>query len=200
MTTVTQLLQKADPVRYETPRATDRDRVRQAMLAAVSTSAPGSRPRRLVLAAALGVALIAIAGARWWPSGGTVQAAAVRFEVQLAESTPALGLTPARVAGSDIVIYLHREPVVTNEDIERARVVPGNAPQQFHVAVTLTPSGANKMRAATANHIGRPVALLVDGEVISAPTVRAAVGADGLISGNFTKDEADRIANGMLLR
>lgn len=200
MTTMKQLLQDADPMRDETPRAADRDRVRQAVLATASTAAHRSQPRRLVLAAALGVALIVIAGARWWPNGGTVHAAAVRFEARLAESTPTLDLRPVRVRGSERVVYLHPETVVTNDDIVTTRVIPGNAPGQFHVAVTLTPSGGEKMRSATANHIGRPLALLVDGEVISAPTVRDPVGADGLISGNFTQEEADRIAAGMLVR
>ena len=142
--------------------------------------------------------LIAMATASWVTA--SLHAAAVRFEVRLAETTPTLDLQPARVAGSDRVIYLHREAIVTNDDIATARVVPGSAPSQFHVAVTFTPAGGERMRAATADHLGRPLALLIDGEVVLAPTLRSVVSTEALLTGNYTREEADRVATGMLLR
>ena len=53
---------------------------------------------------------------------------------------------------------------------------------------------------ATQGHIGKPIAILVDGQVVTAPTVRAAISTTGVISGDFTKAEADRIAAGILGR
>ncbi len=203
MITVRDLLRDADPLRHEPAGAAARDRAREAMKSAASipSTERGRLGRRAALVAvAIGVVGAGLAGTKLWTASPTVHAAAVRFEIRLAESTPTLGLQPSHVAGSDRVIYLHPEAIVTNDDIAAARVVAGNAPDQFHVAVTLTSSAGEKMRAATADHIGRPVALLVDGEVISAPTVRSAIGAEALITGNFSRGDADRIANGMLLR
>ena len=203
MKTVEELLRDADPLRHEQPRAGDRERARAAMLAAARASSAtgrGSVGRRVALA--VGVAALvglAVAGSRMW-SGSTVHAAAVRFEARLAETTPTLDLQPVRIAGTDRVLYLHREAIVTNDDVAAARVMPGEQPSTFNVAVTLTAAGGERMRAATAGHIGRPMALLIDGDVVMAPTVRAAMSTQVLITGNVTRAEADRIASGVMLR
>jgi preprotein translocase subunit SecD len=130
--------------------------------------------------------------------------AAVRFEVRLAEEQAAPGLTAARVANSNRTVYLRPEVVVTNADIANSRVGPGGdrvppgaTPTQFWIYVQLTAEGADKMRRATMNHLGRPVAILIDGEVVSVPTVKSAIGAAAVISGDFTRADAERIAQGM---
>ena len=53
------------------------------------------------------------------------------------------------------------------------------------------------MRQATAAHVGRPVAILLDGVVVLAPTVRSAIDNTAVITGDFTRDEASRIAIGL---
>src|SRR5262245_30892430 len=88
------------------------------------------------------IAILAV-GSRIGPSGAaTFQAAAVRFEVRVAENAPATGLTEARVTGSQRLVYLHREVVVSNGDIARARVASGNDPSRFNVVFELTAAGA----------------------------------------------------------
>jgi preprotein translocase subunit SecD len=123
--------------------------------------------------------------------------AAVRFEVRLAEETAAPGLIEAKIAGSDRTIYLHQEIVVSNGDIASAQLLPARTGSQFVVGVTFTAEGARKMAAATQNHIGKPVAILVDDEVVMAPTVRSAIGGAAEINGNYTKEQAERIVNGL---
>ncbi|HZP49252.1 MAG TPA: hypothetical protein VFB07_11985 [Vicinamibacterales bacterium] len=202
MDPIRDLLKDADPVRHETIAPADRERARRAVLAAAEHphARPSSVGRRVVLAAAVtAIAGGAVAGGKRWLGATTVHAAAVRFEARLAETTPTLDLQPVRVA-PDRTIYLHRDVIVTNDDVVAARVVPGNAPGRFAVAVTLTRSGGEKMRAATAAHIGRPLALLVDGVVVMAPTVRSAIAAEAVLSGDYTHEEAARIAEGMLVR
>jgi preprotein translocase subunit SecD len=126
---------------------------------------------------------------------GTLQAA-VRFEVRLAETQPVPGLIVARVGNSDRVIYLHPEAIVTNEDIAQSWVTQDD-PNRYGVSVQLLPAGAQRMRRATAAHIGRPVAILIDGEVVTAPTVRSAVSDSAWINGDYTQAEAQRIADGI---
>jgi preprotein translocase subunit SecD len=135
-------------------------------------------------------------GSRVWPRMGFETHAAVRFEVRLAEVAPAPGLREARVSG-DRSIYLHQEIVVSNADIASAEVLPGRNTGQFLVSVHFTPEGTQKMRAATLNHIGRPVAILIDDEVVMAPTLRSAIGESAEINGDFTKEEAERIVDGI---
>jgi len=94
---------------------------------------------------------------------------------------------------------LHPEIVVSNDDIAQSWVSE-DGPSQFRIAVQLLPSGAERMRQATANHVGRPVAILIDGSVVMAPVVRAPIGDSAVISGKYTRAEAERIADGMRLR
>jgi len=203
MDNVKDLLRDADPLHREPPSSADRDRARAAVLAAAHASARTNRGtvgRRVALAAGVAALVgLAAAGSRVW-SGATVHAAAVRFEARLAEKTPTLDLLPVHIAGSTETLYLHRDAIVTNDDVLGASVVPAQDPSQFNIGIRFTQTGAERMRAATASHIGRPMALMIDGEVVMAPTVRSIISTDALLTGNYTRAEADRIANGMLLK
>jgi preprotein translocase subunit SecD len=123
--------------------------------------------------------------------------AAIRFEVRLAEVNPAAGLHKALESGSDHPIYLHNEVVVTNSDIAAARVVPGSEASQFDISLEFTDSGAKKMLGATANHLGRPMAILLDGRVVMAPLLRSPIEKSAMITGNFSKTQAERIVRGI---
>ena len=117
------------------------------------------------------------------------------LEVRLAETTPASGLTEATLQGSDRNIYLHDMKVITNSDVLQARVVEDRG--GFDVAIILTAEAGSKMATATSTHTGRPLAIIVNGEVIAAPTVRDTIGDQAVISGDFTRAEAERIASGL---
>jgi len=205
MKTVSDILRDADPLRHEPRLHEERDRLLEAILAAaadvrVSSSAGFRRPLVLVAVIALIVAGIVAIGSKIWSGGGATLQAAVRLEVRLAEAQPTLGLRPARIAGSDRVVYLHPEIIVTNDDISQCRVIQGNEPSHFGVAVEFNAAGADKMRKATAAHIGEHLAILIDGNVVAVPILRARISTSAEINGDFTKAEAERIANGMSLR
>ena len=125
--------------------------------------------------------------------------AAVRFEVRLAEERPFDGLIVARAADSGRTIYLHPDLVITNDEIAQSWVTQ-DGPDRFGVSIQLLEGGARRMREATSAHLGRPVAILIDGVVVAAPIVRSAMSDSAMISGNFTSAEADRIANGIGVR
>jgi preprotein translocase subunit SecD len=208
MTTVSDLLRDADPMRDEPARRDEeRNRIRALVVAAAGNEPQRRAPlwRRSGVALLIAVAVVAIlavaAGSRFSSGGGaTLHAAAVRFEVRLAETAFAPGLRPAPIVGSDGMIYLHAETIVTNDDILRSTVVPnGNGPG-FGVAVTFNAAGSEKMQRATASHLNAPLALLVDGDVIAAPTLRSPISSSAIVSGNFTQPEAERIAEGMRVR
>ena len=64
------------------------------------------------------------------------------------------------------------------------------------VSLTLTEEGTTKFAVATAANIGSQIAIVYDGEVISAPTVNEAIGGgQAQISGNFTFEEAEQLAS-----
>jgi hypothetical protein len=202
MKSVSDMLREADPLRHEPmPGAGDREPIRRAVVAGAGASEPAlTRFRASVAVMALVAAiLIAIAalGSRTSPQGSATVYAAVRFEVRLAEEQPGADRRAAKVAGSDRVIYLHDEVVVTNDDIARSAVAPGGTPSTFNIGIRFNEAGAEKMRRATANHLGKPLAVLIDGEVVMAPTLRSPVSDSALISGDFSQAEAERIVNGI---
>ena len=60
-------------------------------------------------------------------------------------------------------------------------------------------TGAQKFGKATTENIGKRFAVVLDGVVITAPVIRSAItGGSGIISGNFTSQEATDLA--VLLR
>jgi preprotein translocase subunit SecD len=60
-------------------------------------------------------------------------------------------------------------------------------------------AGARRFAAATAENVGRPFAIVLDNEVISAPVIREPItGGSGQISGSFTMQQANDLA--ILLR
>ncbi|MGE0444084.1 MAG: hypothetical protein AB7P99_02565 [Vicinamibacterales bacterium] len=137
--------------------------------------------------------MAAIASA-FWVGDRRAVLAAVRFEVYLAEEQPAPGLIVAQGPDSRLV-YLHPDAVVTNDDIGSSWVSDDGAGSGINVEFLA--SGAEKMRRATAAHIGRPMAVLIDGRVVMAPTLRSPISSSARISGSFTPEEAQRIADGI---
>ena len=88
--------------------------------------------------------------------------------------------------------------VVTGEELVDAQP---NFDQNARPAVTFrfNPSGARKFGDYTAENIGQPFAIVLDKEVISAPTIQSHIpGGSGIITGNFTIEESTELA--ILLR
>jgi len=200
MKTVSDLLRQADPLDDDLQRLEEeRDRIRRTVIATASVVRPVSPAlapaRRFLLSAAALIAAVLVIGLLVDSNRATVQAA-VRFEVRLAETQPVPGLIVARVVDSGRTIYLHPEMVVTNDDIAQSWVVQ-DGPDRFGISVELLEAGAQRMRQASAAHLGRPVAILIDGEVVAAPVVRAVISNSAMISGDFTRAEAERIAEGI---
>ena len=202
MKTLPELLRDADPLGDELPRnAQERRPSRQRVLDSPRVIEELPRPRVLIVAV-VALTLLGIAAAsRYWSGVGVDVVAAVRFEVRLAEENPGNGLREAVISGaSGRRIYVHQETVVTNSDIAQAEVIPGDAASTFSVTVTFNADGAAKMLRATQSHMGRPLAILVDGEVMIAPVVRSPITTSAIVSGSFTRAEAERIAAGILGR
>jgi preprotein translocase subunit SecD len=201
MKTVTEMLVDADPLAREPRRSAQTRGIRRQRILNAAVLVDDVSPRRRALTAIAALTVVGIAGGVFqWSRASVDVVAAVRFEVRLAEEKPAPGLREVVIVGAGRTIYLHAEPVVVNGDITQAQLIPGDSPATFGVSVSLTADGGAKMLRATRNHLGRPIAILVDGEVIAAPVVRAPTSTSGIISGNFTRAEAERLVSGLLGR
>jgi beta-lactamase regulating signal transducer with metallopeptidase domain len=82
----------------------------------------------------------------------------------------------------------------TAKMVGSAKVVSANgAPPR--IDFTLTPDGTRAFAALTRDNVGKRIAILIDGQVVSAPVVREAItGGKGQISGAFTEAEARDLA------
>ena len=202
MSTVSDLIRQSDPLGHEpmwSPQV--RQGVRQRVLQGCADAAPSIHVfRQRVAVAVLTMCLMFVAAAiipRVWEPPVQAQAS-VRFEIRLAEDSPAPGLQPV-TTGIGSTIYLHRDAVIGNIDIATARVAT-RSPAGFSVDVTFTPQGAERISRATSNHVGKSVAILVDGHVVAVPRLRSASRSSAEINGDFTRADAERIANGMIGR
>lgn len=89
-------------------------------------------------------------------------------------------------------------PVVTGDELTDARpdTDQNGTPA---VAFRFNPTGARAFGDYTAEHIGEPFAIVLDGKVISAPTIQSHIaGGSGIITGRFSVQEATNLA--LLLR
>ena len=105
-----------------------------------------------------------------------------RMVIRLAETMPATGMREVEVPGSSERIYLHPTPLATWEDVSLVKIVnEGNG--RLGVAMTFESAAASRLASATAAHLGKPLAILLDGRVVSVVTVRGPIGGSAVITG-----------------
>ena len=93
---------------------------------------------------------------------------------------------------------LEQTPVVSGEQLVDAQpdFDQNNRPA---VSFRFNPAGGRAFGVYTAENIGNPFAIVLDGEVISAPVIQAHIsGGSGIITGRFTVEETTQLA--VLLR
>lgn len=148
--------------------------------------------------AVLGLITMAAAGASAWALpldlgalAGQADAKA-RLEIRLAETMPGAGLIEAVVQGSDERVYLHPTSLATGADVTSVRVVEPSG-SLFGVSMTFGDAAAARLASATAAHLGRPVAIVLDGNVIRSVTVRGPISNSAVITG-VTEASARQLA------
>ena len=93
---------------------------------------------------------------------------------------------------------LEAAPVVTGEDLVDAQPAFDQNGRPA-VSFRFNPSGARRFGDYTADNIGNPFAIVLDGEVISAPVIQSHIpGGSGIITGSFSVEESTNLA--VLLR
>jgi protein-export membrane protein SecD len=97
-------------------------------------------------------------------------------------------------------IYVVEEaPLMTGEDLTDAQTAFDQITNEPVVNFRLNTAGARKFAEVTQANVGRPFAIVLDDEVISAPVIREPIiGGSGQISGSFTVQSANDLA--ILLR
>ena len=82
---------------------------------------------------------------------------------------------------------------LTGKDLAKADLQFDSTNGNPQIGLTFTAAGAKKFEEITARNIGQPLAIFLDGAVLSAPTVQGKIsGGSAVITGTFTLEEARR--------
>lgn len=128
------------------------------------------------------------------PSAGLPQGPQAQLEIRRASLLPVDAFAALAVDGTNQVIYVDLLALVTAADVSSARVVDAVG-GLFAVEVNFREEASEWLSRATAAHIGKPVAIMLDGHVVAAPVVRSPIGGTALLTGNFTRAQADAIVS-----
>ena len=96
-------------------------------------------------------------------------------------------------------VRVSKRIVLSGDNLIDAKPTMNNQTNETVVSFNLDRVGAKKFGMATSSNVGKRLAIILDGKIISAPSVREPiVGGSGQISGNFTFQSATDLA--LLLR
>ncbi|MHA7872431.1 MAG: protein translocase subunit SecD, partial [Hyphococcus sp.] len=92
-------------------------------------------------------------------------------------------------------LVLFEEAEVTGDMVQDASMSPNTDGAGFQINFTFDSRGARRFADYTRNNIGAIFAIVLDGQIISAPTIQSAITqGNGRITGNFTALEAAETA------
>src|SRR5580700_765892 len=98
-----------------------------------------------------------------------------------------------------IPYLIYKQILVEGADLQDAQASFDQRTSEPVVNFKFNTTGARKFGTATQENVGRPFAIVLDNEVISAPVIREPIlGGSGQISGNFTVESANELS--ILLR
>lgn len=83
---------------------------------------------------------------------------------------------------------------ITGASLRDARPQVDEKKARMAVAFTLTPEGGEKFEELTSRNLGKILAVVLDGSVIVAARIEAAIKTDGSISGDYTPESARDLA------
>ena len=116
-----------------------------------------------------------------------------RFELRLTQTTATPGWSPGAVDGEPL--FVAGEPLVTMDDVMDAEAIKNEDATSFQIRLDLKSSAGDRLAAATKDHTGRPVAILIDGRVASAPKLSGPLQSAIGISGSFDEQEVTALVN-----
>lgn len=89
-----------------------------------------------------------------------------------------------------------RGPALEGDVVTNARADQGQQGSAWEVSMTMNSAGASRWATITGAEIGKSIAIVLDGYVYSAPTVKGRIdGGRSSITGNFTPQEAQDLEN-----
>jgi preprotein translocase subunit SecD len=92
-------------------------------------------------------------------------------------------------------IAVRRRADVSGENLIDAQAQPSQQSVGFEVSFRLDSTGAQRFAAITRNNVGKPFAIILDNQVISAPIINSPIlGGQGVITGDYDSKGASEFA------
>jgi WD40 repeat protein len=118
------------------------------------------------------------------------------LELRLAYTEPAEGRIEVASPGGKTSAYVEKEPIATSVDIVQAEAIDDAAGQRA-VQITFSDEAAARLSKATEPHRGKPIAILFDGMLLTAPTVHEPIGSKAVITGRFNAVDVKRLVDAL---
>jgi preprotein translocase subunit SecD len=92
-------------------------------------------------------------------------------------------------------LHVQKKPLLDRSALKSAAVQRNATTNAPEIAITFTQRGAKRFAEVTRDHVGKRLAIVIDGKVYSAPKIMTEIpGGKALISGSFTDQEATELA------
>jgi SecD/SecF fusion protein len=109
---------------------------------------------------------------------------------------PAQSDSQGKPASHPTKYLVKRRPELTGDQITRAQAIFEQ--RGYEVSLKFTPQGADIFRRVTRDNINNRLAIVLDGEVISAPVIQSEIpNGQAVITGSFTAEEARALASAL---
>lgn len=127
------------------------------------------------------------------------QESAPLLEFRLADDTETTEWKKMEVLGSDTSVFVSNEVSLHGGHIERVSFYkdPNGNPS---VGLTLTEDGAKAMKETTSKHLKKKLAIVLNGKVVSAPTIQSTITKELQITGRFDKSDLLSFFHAIVLR
>jgi len=126
------------------------------------------------------------------------------LQMRLVSETPTVDSEPMRAAPMDRdlgpmepeTFQVEKTVLLDDTDIESAELARHSISGDPSIGLTLTDAGRQRFAEVTRQNIGKRLAIVIDGQVYSAPTIMAEIaGGKAEITGRFTEQEAKELAD-----
>ena len=124
------------------------------------------------------------------------------FQFRLVLNAPSAKADPMTVVQPDAdaktakTLYVQKKVLLDQTDLKLASVITNQPAGKPWIQITFTDAGAKRFAKVTRQNIGKQLAIIIDGRLYSAPTIRSEIrGGRAEITGNFSEPEAQDLAS-----
>lgn len=106
-----------------------------------------------------------------------------------------LGAEKAEEPKVDRFMIVDKKSIVAGQDLRDARAIPDQFnSKNYQINFSLKPGGAERFGDWTGKNIGKDLAIVLNGQVQSAPRIQGQISDNGQITGKFSKETAEDLA------